>query len=144
MGGQVDLNSLGDTLRRQYAAMEPALAVRVANAGRLLTVLPATREATARPRAASEEVGPCGSQGQGASNSMSRWRGRPQGLVSSELRRPRRSTRLWLWRRAGASRCGRWRGRPATGIVVRLRLGETMDGDDARRLLQTVERAIAP
>jgi hypothetical protein len=143
MGGQVDLNSLGDTLRRQYAAVQPALAVQVANAGRLLTVLPATREATAHsePRLKkSTRAVPKGKAFElyvtleGPSAGVGEQRIAPPAQVDATLALEE-GRRVQMWTLAGPG---------GDRIVVRLRLGDDMDGDDARRLLQTVERAIAP
>jgi hypothetical protein len=143
MGGQVDLNSLGDTLQRQYAAIEPALAVRVSNSGRLLTVLPATSEVTARSETRLKKSTRPVPKGkafelyvtlEGPSAGVDDPRIAPPAEVDATLALEE-GRRVQMWTLAGPG---------GDRIVVRLRLGDDMDGDEARRLLQTIERAIAP
>jgi hypothetical protein len=143
MNTRFDLNSLGKTLRRQYAATRPALVVQVANAGRLLTVLPEASETitpSGPPTKASTRAVPRGKafelyvsiEGPSAAASGARIPPPVQAAATLALAEGRRG-QMWTLPGPGDDR-----------IVVRLQLGEDMTDEDARRLLQIIGETIAP
>lgn len=143
MNTRLDLTALGETLRRQYAATRPALVVRVANAGRSLTVVPAASETTApsgQPTKESTRAGPRGKafelyvsiEGPTAAASSARI-APPVGAGAALALEEGRRGQMWTLPGLGGDR-----------IVVRLQLGEDMTDEDARRLLRLIGETIAP
>jgi hypothetical protein len=143
MNGRVDLNSLGEALRRQYAGTEPRLAVQVSNAGHLLTVLPAASEATIPSESGLKN--PTRDVPKGKAFELYISLESPASTACDQRIVPPVQADATLAMEEGR-RVQMWTlpGPAGDLIIVRLRLGEDMTADDSRRLLQTVKRAILP
>lgn len=142
MNARPDLTALAENLRRQYAAMRPALEVRVSNAGRSLAVVPAGKQATAhsaQPTKGSTRPVPGGKafelyvsiEDPAAAAAAARVAPPVQADTVLALEEGRRG-QMWTLPGPGGDR-----------FVVRLQLGEDMTDEDARQLLRIIGEAIA-
>jgi hypothetical protein len=142
MSRRPDLTRLGETLRRHYAATRPALVVQVTNAGRSLSVVPATGVAIvpAEPAVQASTRGvPHGkafelyvSVESPSSAASSARMAPPVQADSTPVLEEGRRGQMWTLPGPDGDR-----------IVVRLQLGEDMTDEEAGRLLQIVREAIA-
>lgn len=143
MSSRFDLTSLGETLRRRYAATLPALVVQVANGGRSLAVVPAASETTA-PSGQTAKVSARSIPGGKAFELYVSIEDPAAAAASARIAPPSQADTALALEEGRRGQMWTLPGPGGDRVVVRLRLGEDMTEEEARGLLRIIGGTIAP
>ena len=139
----IDLDLLARRLDGQYRDVRPALAVRVANRGRLLTMLPEAAETSPPSPSSLKGSGRAAPPGKAFDLYVAREDAKAA-VQSQRIAPPVQSSPDLEIEEGVRERSWTLPGAKGERIVIRLRLGEEMSASDARRLLATLQQSLSP